>query len=318
MRIQNYLNVQNYLNEPHIDIHVDVEERPFGISIPEKEISKKGQLWVTLKNEELAHQLQFSLDVSEIIGNLSLHQFARNIEKMPITVYREKIEELFKAVSIEEGEKIDFENLFFEGMLKAPGAFHKEHIEKTREILRRFKRVRQFNGSEFLLWTMTRGYLEAAKLLIETMDVNAISASSAVFVSLHWRNYTALAFAIEKGYIEIAKLLIDKGADIDIQNKEGHTALMLASIEGHIEIVELLIDKGADIDIQNKEGDTALMLVSIEGHTEMVELFIDKGADIDIQNEEDCTALMLANREDHTEIVILFTDKGVESLCTIF
>ena len=301
----------NYLNEPHIDIHVDVEERPFGISIPGKEIHRKDQLWITLKHAELAHQWQFSLDVSEIIGHLSLHQFAENTEKMPITVYKEKIEELFKALSIEEGEKIEFELLFFEGMLNAPDVFHKEHIEKTREILRRFKRARQFIGSELLLWTIAERHLKAAKHLIETMDVNVISASSnEVLVSSHWINHTALTLAIERGYIEIAKLLIDKGANINIQNREGHTALMLASIEGHIEIAKLLIDKGANINIQNREGHTALMLASIEGHTEIAKLLIDKGANINIQNREDHTALMLASIKSHTEIAKLLIDKG--------
>ena len=38
----------NYLNDLHIDVHVDVEKRSFGISIPTKEISKKDQLWITL------------------------------------------------------------------------------------------------------------------------------------------------------------------------------------------------------------------------------------------------------------------------------
>ena len=94
----------NYLNEPHIEVHVDVEERPFGISIPEKDISKKDQLWIIFKNTKLARKLQLNLDVSEIIGQ-SLRQFVQNKEKMPITVYRKKIEELFKALSIEEGEK---------------------------------------------------------------------------------------------------------------------------------------------------------------------------------------------------------------------
>ena len=86
----------NYLNDPNIDVRVDVEERSFGISIPAKEISRKDQLWITLQNENLAQQLKFNLDVSEIIGPLPLEQFAKNIEGLPITVYREKIEALFK------------------------------------------------------------------------------------------------------------------------------------------------------------------------------------------------------------------------------
>ena len=60
---------------------------------------------------------------------MSSHQFISNIEELPITIYREKIEELSKAVFIEEGKKTEFEFLFFEGILKAPDAFHDEHIK---------------------------------------------------------------------------------------------------------------------------------------------------------------------------------------------
>ena len=102
----------NYLNDPNIDVRVDVEERSFGISIPAEDISRKDQLWIILQNEELAHQLQFNLDVSEIIGPLPLHQFVKNTEHLLITIYRGKIEALFKTLSIEEGEKAEFELLF--------------------------------------------------------------------------------------------------------------------------------------------------------------------------------------------------------------
>ena len=201
----------NYLNEPHIEVHVDVEERPFGISIPEKDISKKDQLWIIFKNTKLARKLQLNLDVSKIIGQ-SLRQFVQNKEKMPITVYRQKIEELFKALSIEEGEKIEFEPLFFEGMLGALDAFHKQYIEKTKERLRIFKRMRKFNDIELLLWAIARGYYEATKYLIEIMSVKEIG--------------------------------------IDTLNKNyRHIPLMLASKEGHTEIVELLINERADMNI---------------------------------------------------------------------
>ena len=86
----------NYLNDPNIDVHVDVAERSFGISIPAKKTSKKDQLWITLQNEKLAQQLQFKLGISKIIGHLSLHQFIANAEEMPTVVYKEKIEKLYE------------------------------------------------------------------------------------------------------------------------------------------------------------------------------------------------------------------------------
>jgi hypothetical protein len=62
------------------------------------------------------------------------------------------------------------------------------------------------------------------------------------------------------GRTEIVKLLVEKGAKLDIKNKDGDTALIDASSTGGTEIVKLLVEKGAKLDIKNKDGKTALDL----------------------------------------------------------
>ena len=42
--------------------------------------------------------------------------------------------------------------------------------------------------------------------------------------------------------------------NIDLKCNNGETALFDASHEGNREVVEVLIAKGADIDLQNKDG----------------------------------------------------------------
>ena len=51
---------------------------------------------------------------------------------------------------------------------------------------------------------------------------------------------------------------LEKGASVDIQNKDGFTALILASRNWHREVVGKLLEKGASVDIQDKDGFTAL------------------------------------------------------------
>ena len=61
------------------------------------------------------------------------------------------------------------------------------------------------------------------------------------------------------------------------------SALMIASHDGHTEVVKLLLDKGAQVNMQGKDGGSALMIASQNGHTEVVKLLLDKGAQVDAE-----------------------------------
>ena len=55
----------------------------------------------------------------------------------------------------------------------------------------------------------------------------------------------SLIDCIRKVYFKLIKLLIEKGADLNDQDKNGYTPLMWACKYNHTEIIELLLDKGA-------------------------------------------------------------------------
>ena len=67
--------------------------------------------------------------------------------------------------------------------------------------------------------------------------------------------------------------------------KDGRTPLYVASHQGHKEVVEVLINKGAAMDLGNKNGETPLYIASQEGKKKVVELLIRKGAAIDLADE---------------------------------
>ena len=83
----------------------------------------------------------------------------------------------------------------------------------------------------------------------------------------HQNNYgnTALHLAVQNNNTEIVKSLIDKGADINLQDKKDNTALHLAVQNNNKEIVESLIDNQVDINLQNNDGNTALHLAILNG-----------------------------------------------------
>lgn len=78
-----------------------------------------------------------------------------------------------------------------------------------------------------------------------------------------------------KNDTELAKLSIEKGADINLQDKNGYTPLMIASNFGHIDIVTLLVKNGADVKIQAINGETALSLAEKKGHEKVINFLKD-------------------------------------------
>ena len=57
---------------------------------------------------------------------------------------------------------------------------------------------------------------------------------------------TPLMFASKLGHVPIVKALLDKGANINYQNKEKQTALHYAVLNDHLPVVEVLVESGPD------------------------------------------------------------------------
>ena len=52
---------------------------------------------------------------------------------------------------------------------------------------------------------------------------------------------TVLCCAAETGYVEAVRLLLDRGANPDLADSNGHPPLLRAATGGHLEIVQLLL-----------------------------------------------------------------------------
>ena len=83
----------------------------------------------------------------------------------------------------------------------------------------------------------------------------------------------------------VLSLLLTSKVNINDTDVYGFTALMNAVAYNHKEVVSLLIDKGADINMNNKyDGDTAFIYAVNNGYENIVSLLLDKGADINIKD----------------------------------
>ena len=86
---------------------------------------------------------------------------------------------------------------------------------------------------------------------------------------------TALLTAAFEGNFENVKNLIEKGADVNVEKKDGKTALLLASGNSNgLQIIQYLIQNGAKINAQTKDGYSPLMWAAYNGNTKIVKELI--------------------------------------------
>ena len=69
------------------------------------------------------------------------------------------------------------------------------------------------------------------------------------------------SLAAENGHEAVMKLL-EKGAELDSEDRRGQTPLSLAAEKGHEAEVKLLLEKGAELDSKDRRGRTPLSWVA--------------------------------------------------------
>ncbi|KAB0799494.1 hypothetical protein PPYR_07374 [Photinus pyralis] len=119
-------------------------------------------------------------------------------------------------------------------------------------------------GHSALQYACSKGWLEVAKLLLENKaDVNIADL----------RGATPLHRAASKGNLEIVKLLVEcSSLQIDSRDYYGNSALHLACEEDRVDEAKLLVQKGADINLTNKERQTPLQLCTKQLAAALLEL----------------------------------------------
>ncbi|KAL9117500.1 MAG: hypothetical protein Q9187_005963 [Circinaria calcarea] len=126
------------------------------------------------------------------------------------------------------------------------------------------------------------------------------------------RKKTALIWAAEGGHEAIIQLLLEKGADVDAKDENGHTALHEAAFKGNKAVIRLLLEKGADIKVKDKDKWTAMHAAALSGHEAIIQLLLEKGADIDAKDEDGQTVLYQAASSGHEAVIRLLLEKGAD------
>ena len=110
----------------------------------------------------------------------------------------------------------------------------------------------------------------------------------------------------------LAPLLLEKGADPNLEDRQGYVALWYALqlygqegviAEELITAVTVMAEKGADLEITLQGGDTPLIFAAQNGLLDMVRIFVEHEASKDAKNEAGRTALDLAKENEQEEVV---------------
>lgn len=123
----------------------------------------------------------------------------------------------------------------------------------------------------------------------------------------------AIRMALDEDDLERMVQLLDEGANINaLKGAYKTTVLMEASVRGNLEVMKLLIERGADINLTDKDGWTALMGATVQGHLESVSLLLKQGAEVNTRNQDGETALAMAAGMKHTDISNALLEYGAE------
>lgn len=166
-------------------------------------------------------------------------------------------------------------------------AIHAQNIEQVRDAISYIKDINAIRfpgGVTPLMLACKYDNLDIIKLLIRGSDIDAVDDN----------HMTALFYASLSDKIDAIDLLIDAKIDINIRNRHGLSALMSVYAKKKKEMAYTLIDRGADLDIRDRDhGMTILMTACIYNDEEMVRRLIKKGADVSIRDNEGRMAITM-------------------------
>jgi uncharacterized protein len=155
--------------------------------------------------------------------------------------------------------------------------------------------------------------VEAAARADRTHVAAALSARIGINGSHSKTGRTALTAAAEHGHHEVVACLLEKGADVNLPDRNRWTALMLAAYHGFAEVVEALLAQGANPNVSHADTQaTALISASQNGNPAVVRRLLEAGAEVNARMRGGGTALMCAAEKGHREVVDLLLARGAD------
>jgi len=132
------------------------------------------------------------------------------------------------------------------------------------------------------------------------------------------RHSTPLHLASYWGGFKIAHLLLNRGANINVRDKNRRTPLHEAltdlnnsdDADYYVGAVKFLLDHGADVGAEDNDRSTPLHVISQYGNVKAARLLLEHGARVDALDNNHSTPLHFASRCKNVEVARLLLEHG--------
>ncbi|XP_065071133.1 poly [ADP-ribose] polymerase tankyrase-2-like isoform X2 [Rhopilema esculentum] len=145
-------------------------------------------------------------------------------------------------------------------------------------------------GDAALLEAAKKGNMPKVMKLVTRDNINCRDTQG--------RNSTPLHLAAGYNHLEVAEFLLEKGADVNAQDKGGLIPLHNASSYGHVDIAALLIKYKGNVNATDRWLFTPLHEAAQKGRTQLCALLLTHGADANLKNQEGHTPVDVATQDD--------------------
>lgn len=156
-----------------------------------------------------------------------------------------------------------------------------------------------------------QGILQAIRRGDETEVLRHLAEDPEVVHATDDRNRSPLHVAAGAGQAGIVGLLLDRGADPNLQDHDGHSPLHWAGMYGRDAALQVLLDHGVELELRDDYGRTALLLVAREsGSVAAARALLEHGADPDALDRFGASSLNLAAWRGFEDVVDALLDHG--------
>lgn len=124
------------------------------------------------------------------------------------------------------------------------------------------------------------------------------------------KRFALLHIAATSSNQGVMKALLDKGANINVKDKNGKTPLYNATVCNRLDNVKYLI-KQADVNAKDEDGKTSLHKAALLNHLEIVKVLLQNGADVNAKDKNN-TSFHIAARSGHVGVAQALIKAGAD------
>lgn len=169
-----------------------------------------------------------------------------------------------------------------------------------------------------LPWGMLKFMIGMFDIKLEEKEVEAGRAKIAKMLNIEFGSQPQRAAndvwdAAFIGDFDMVKKAVDDGLDVNARNPaSGDPLLFTASLMGHTDIIAFLLEKGADINVQNRDGNTSLHAAAFLGRADAAELLLKHDINVHTRNSQGGSAMDNATLDWGTTQAILNIIRVIE------